>query len=77
DLGIKLAKEIPYYTVRNIVKPGLSGWAQISQDLPPQSLDETRLRLAYDLYYVKNRSFLLDLKIALRTLKTLVSRGGM
>jgi len=68
DLGIKLAKEIPYYTVRNIVKPGLSGWAQISQDLPPQSLDETRLRLAYDLYYVKNRSFLLDLKIALRTL---------
>ncbi len=77
DLGQKLAKEIPYYTVRNIVKPGLSGWAQINQDLPPQSLDETRLRLAYDLYYVKNRSFLLDIKIALRTLKTLLSRGGM
>ncbi|MFZ3019986.1 MAG: exopolysaccharide biosynthesis polyprenyl glycosylphosphotransferase [Minisyncoccia bacterium] len=77
DLGIKLAKEIPYYTVRNIVKPGLSGWAQINQDIQPKSVEETRLRLAYDLYYVKNRSFLLDIKIALRTVKTLLSRGGM
>ncbi len=77
DLGIKLAKEIPYYTVRNIVKPGLSGWAQINQDIQPKSVEETRLRLAYDLYYVKNRSFLLDIKIALRTLKTLLSREGM
>jgi lipopolysaccharide/colanic/teichoic acid biosynthesis glycosyltransferase len=77
DLGLKLAKEIPYYTVRNIVKPGLSGWAQINQDIQPKSVEETRLRLAYDLYYVKNRSFLLDIKIALRTLKTLLSRGGM
>ncbi len=77
DLGQKLAKEIPYYTVRNIVKPGLSGWAQINQDIQPKSVEETRLRLAYDLYYVKNRSFLLDIKIALRTLKTLLSREGM
>lgn len=77
DLGLKLAKEIPYYTVRNIVKPGLSGWAQINQDIQPKSVEETRERLAYDLYYVKNRSFLLDIKIALRTLKTLLSRGGM
>lgn len=77
DLGIKLAKEIPYYTVRNIVKPGLSGWAQINQDIQPKSVEETRERLAYDLYYVKNRSFLLDIKIALRTLKTLISREGM
>ncbi len=77
DLGIKLAKEIPYYTVRNIVKPGLSGWAQINQDIQPKSVEETKLRLAYDLFYVKNRSFLLDFKIALRTVKTLLSRGGM
>ena len=77
NLGLKLAKEIPYYNVRNIIKPGLSGWAQIHQDKPPQSVIETKLRLAYDLYYIKNRSFLLDLKIALRTLKTLVAREGM
>lgn len=77
NLGIELAKEIPYYNVRNIIKPGLSGWAQIKQTKPPQSVEETKLRLAYDLYYIKNRSLLLDIMIALRTLKTLISREGL
>lgn len=75
-LGKKLAQELPYYTVRNLIKPGLSGWAQIKQNIAPQSLDETRERLAYDLYYLKNRSFILDLIIALKTIKTLISRTG-
>lgn len=75
-LGKKLQEEIPYYNVRNIVRPGLSGWAQISQDVVPHSVEETKARLSYDLYYIKNRSFLLDLQIALRTLKTLASRVG-
>ena len=69
-MGVKLEKELPYYTVRNLIKPGLSGWAQIKQDVAPQSLEETRERLAYDLYYLKNRSFILDLTIALKTVKT-------
>ncbi len=76
-LGKKLAEELPYYTVRNLIKPGLSGWAQLKQDLPPQSLEETRLRLAYDLYYLKNRSFILDLTIATKTVKILLSRNGL
>jgi len=75
-MGKKLAQELPYYTVRNLIKPGLSGWAQIKQDIAPQSLEETRERLAYDLYYLKNRSFILDLTIALKTMKTLLSRTG-
>ncbi|MBX4209316.1 sugar transferase, partial [Candidatus Parcubacteria bacterium] len=75
-LGVKLSEEIPYYNVRTIIKPGLSGWAQIRQELPPQSLEETKIRLAYDFYYIKNRSLLLDLKIALQTMSTLASRGG-
>jgi exopolysaccharide biosynthesis polyprenyl glycosylphosphotransferase len=75
-MGKKLAQELPYYTVRNLIKPGLSGWAQIKQDIAPQSLEETRERLAYDLYYLKNRSFVLDLTIALKTMKTLLSRTG-
>lgn len=75
-LGKKLANELSYYTVRNLIKPGLSGWAQIKQDIIPQSLEETRERLAYDLYYLKNRSFILDLTIALKTMKTLLSRTG-
>ncbi len=75
-LGLKLSGEISYYTVRTIIKPGLSGWAQIRQELPPQSLEETKIRLAYDFYYIKNRSLILDLKIALQTIATLASRGG-
>ncbi len=77
DLGFKLREEIPYYSMRNLIKPGLSGWAQIHQDLPPQSIEETRIRSAYDFYYLKNRSFVLDVQIALKTIKTLLSRAGM
>ncbi|MDZ4205701.1 MAG: sugar transferase [Patescibacteria group bacterium] len=71
--------EISYYNVRHLIKPGLSGWAQIYHDKHPHhSLDslETANKLSYDLYYIKNRSFFLDIKIALRTLKTLASIAG-
>lgn len=71
-----LVKEVPYYTIRNVVKPGLSGWAQTHQDIVPHSIEETKVRLAYDLYYIKNRSFILDIKIALQTIKTLLSKVG-
>jgi len=71
-----LENELPYYTIRNVVKPGLSGWAQTHQEIPPHSLEETKIRLSYDLFYIKNRSFVLDVKIALQTLKTLISRTG-
>ncbi len=81
-LGHRLAEEIPYYNIRNFVKPGVTGWAQTHQhymgnNISPQSLEETRMRLAYDLYYVKNRSLLLDIEIALRTIKTVLSRFGV
>ncbi len=76
-LGEKLVSQIPYYMTRYLVVPGLSGWAQIKQHKPPQSTEETILRLSYDLYYIKNRSFILDIQIALRTIKTLLSRTGM
>jgi len=72
----ELEKEIPYYNIRGVVKPGLSGWAQVNQDSPPQSIQETKKRLMYDLYYLKNRSLILDLKILLRTLSILASRSG-
>ncbi len=71
-----LSREVPYYTIRNVAKPGLSGWAQTHQDVVPHSIEETKERLAYDLYYIKNRSFILDIKIALQTIKTLLSRKG-
>ncbi|MFZ2152193.1 MAG: sugar transferase [Minisyncoccia bacterium] len=72
-----LEQAIPYYNLRYTVTPGLSGWAQINQDKPPQSIEETRERLAYDLYYIKYRSIGLDLYIGFKTIKTLLSRTGM
>ena len=71
--------EIPYYNVRHLIKPGLSGWAQIYQEQHPHhgvNTLATANKLSYDLYYIKNHSFLLDIKIALRTLKTLASIAG-
>lgn len=69
-------KEIPYYKVRHLIKPGLSGWAQLYHKDPPKrnaDYDKTRGKLSYDLYYIKNRSLLLDLKIGLKTLKMFIS----
>ncbi|MDB5259235.1 MAG: sugar transferase [Candidatus Taylorbacteria bacterium] len=73
------AKAIPYYNVRHIVKPGLSGWAQIYHEQHPHhglDIDETRNKLSYDLYYIKNRSAFIDLKIGLRTVKVLLTFVG-
>ena len=76
----KYEAQVPYYNVRHLIKPGLSGWAQIYHEKHPHhtvDIVETKNKLSYDLYYLKNRSFFLDLKIALRTLKTLLSRSGV
>ncbi|OHA17393.1 MAG: hypothetical protein A2830_03955 [Candidatus Taylorbacteria bacterium RIFCSPHIGHO2_01_FULL_44_110] len=73
-------KEIPYYNVRHLIKPGLSGWAQISHKAHPHhavAIDDTRDKLSYDLYYVKNRSFTLDTRIALQTVKSILSKQGV
>lgn len=73
-------KEIPYYNIRHLIKPGLSGWAQLYQRTPPKwsaGFNETKIKLSYDLYYIKNRSFMLDVKIALKTLKTILSKSGI
>jgi lipopolysaccharide/colanic/teichoic acid biosynthesis glycosyltransferase len=74
--------DIPYYRVRYMIKPGITGWAQTHQqyapgEINPQSIEAFKVRLAYDLYYVKHRSIILDINIALRTIKTLLSRFGV
>ncbi len=76
DFAQKLEKEIPYYTIRNLIKPGLTGWAQIQQTAP-SSMEETEKRLAYDIYYIKNRSIILDLTIILKTIRIMLSRSGV
>jgi len=60
-----LKKEIPFYDERHLVKPGLTGWAQLN--IYAGTLEESKTKLQYDLYYIKNRSFLFDLEIILKT----------
>ncbi len=73
------AKEIPYYNLRHLTTPGLSGWAQINNfDVPRGGVDIERTidKLSFDLYYLKHRSLLLDIEIALKTINTLLMRTG-
>lgn len=73
------AENIPYYNMRHLMKPGLSGWAQINNfDVPRGGVDIDRTidKLSFDLYYLKHRSWLLDLEIALKTINTLILRSG-
>ncbi len=63
-------KKFPYYEIRHVIKPGLSGWAQINYK-PSASMEEAYEKLCYDIYYVKNRSVILDLIIILKTIKYL------
>ena len=73
-------KQIPYYNLRHVVKPGLSGWALLYHDNDPHHATEveaTREKLSYDLYYLKHRSFMLDVVVALKTIKKLLTRSGV
>lgn len=72
----KLEMQIPFYKERLLVRPGLSGWAQVFGPAYGGSKEETLEKLQYDLYYIKNRSFGLDLSIYLKTIKTILTRRG-
>jgi sugar transferase (PEP-CTERM system associated) len=70
-----LSNEIPYYDLRHIIRPGITGWAQVRYQYGA-SLEETSQKLEYDLYYVKHLSLGLDLLIIFETIKTIILRRG-
>jgi lipopolysaccharide/colanic/teichoic acid biosynthesis glycosyltransferase len=71
-----LSKEIPYYGVRHMVRPGITGWAQVKYKYG-RSVEDSREKLQYDLFYIKNVSIGLDLVIMFQTIKTvLLGRGA-
>ena len=70
-----LAEAIPYYNMRHIIRPGLTGWAQVRYEYGA-SLEQTREKLQYDLYYIKHMSLSLDLLIAFETIKIVLLRRG-
>ncbi|HVC62145.1 MAG TPA: exopolysaccharide biosynthesis polyprenyl glycosylphosphotransferase [Acetobacteraceae bacterium] len=71
----QLTRVIPLYRQRAYVKPGITGWAQVNYPYGA-SVEDAREKLAYDLYYVKNRSLLLDLLILMATVRVILFREG-
>lgn len=72
----ELASQLPLFEERHLVKAGLTGWAQINYPYGA-SIDDARSKLSYDLYYVKNFGFFLDLMIILQTLRVVIWPGGV
>ncbi len=72
----ELTRDIPYYTQRHIVKPGLTGWAQVRYSYG-SSVQDAMEKLQYDLFYIKHMSLLMDAWIVLCTVKTVLSRRGL
>ena len=71
----ELSQKIPYYNQRHLVKPGLTGWAQINYRYGSTFEDSVR-KLQYDIFYIKNQSLLFDLSILFNTIKTVLLRKG-
>jgi lipopolysaccharide/colanic/teichoic acid biosynthesis glycosyltransferase len=75
EFNTLLEKEIPYYEMRHLVNPGLTGWAQVLYPYGA-SVEDSKEKLQYELYYIKNYSLLLDLQIVLKTVGVvLLGRG--
>jgi exopolysaccharide biosynthesis polyprenyl glycosylphosphotransferase len=75
ELVAEFQKQIPFYRARLLVKPGLTGWAQINYGYVA-NVKETAVKLEYDLYYIKHRTFATDFQIVLRTIGTVLRRTG-
>ena len=71
----KLKEIIPYYSSRHFVKPGVTGWAQVSYPYGA-SVEDAIEKLRYDLYYIKNLTLVFDLMIILETIKVVIFRRG-
>jgi len=75
DFAVELEKEVPFFNYRHIVKPGISGWAQVNQGYATGA-EETKIKIEYDFYYIKHISFSLDLLIVFKTIHTMVTGFG-
>ena len=71
----KFEELIPFYTQRLVVRPGITGWAQVKYRYA-SSIEQTEEKLKYDLYYIKNMSFILDFVVLLKTIKVVLFGRG-
>lgn len=67
---------MPAFAYRSLVRPGITGWAQVNAGYAA-NVEETRVKLGYDLFYVKNFSFALDVQVLIRTVSTVLGGGGV
>ncbi|NYT74365.1 exopolysaccharide biosynthesis polyprenyl glycosylphosphotransferase [Halomonas sp. QX-2] len=75
DLAHWYQKDVPFFHYRHVVRPGISGWAQVEQGYAAE-VDGMNQKLEYDFYYIKNISFWLDLLIVMRTIRTVLTGFG-
>ena len=75
EIEITLKENIPHYDLRNLIKPGLSGWAQVNYPYGA-SIKDSEIKLSYELFYIRNQSFLLDILIFLKTIKLVLNMKG-
>lgn len=71
----QLKKQIPFYDMRHMVKPGITGWAQVKYKYG-ENLEDSYRKLEYDLYYIKHRSIILDFRIIIDTINTVIFSKG-
>lgn len=76
ELVAEYEKHIPYYHFRHVIKPGITGWAQVLYPYGA-SIDDAREKLQYDLYYIKNYNFLLDISIVIKTCRVMLFGQGV
>jgi lipopolysaccharide/colanic/teichoic acid biosynthesis glycosyltransferase len=71
----QLSEKIPFYNARHLIKPGITGWAQVKYPYG-ETLEDSYNKLEYDLYYIKNRSVTLDIRIVLKTINSVIFLKG-
>ena len=75
EIEKEFLKDIPYYNFRNILKPGISGWAQVNYPYGASILDSSK-KLSFDIYYISHFSILLDLLILFKTIRLVLNAAG-
>jgi lipopolysaccharide/colanic/teichoic acid biosynthesis glycosyltransferase len=75
EIEAELEQQIPHYRLRHVIRPGLSGWAQVNYPYGA-SVEDAANKLSYDLYYLRNFSFWLDLLILVKTMRLVFNARG-
>lgn len=71
----QIAEQLPFYQTRHVIKPGLTGWAQVNHAYT-NTIDDALIKLQYDLFYIKHRSIFLDINVLIKTIGTVLFYKG-